>query len=204
MTMVDSKSESVQGKVVLLKEAQAPYERFLRPLSAKKVAGIVVVRDRSGEPGQNMYFVDLSDQSSINVPVVEVFQSKKARNSLFKLPENVEMSVNLYPEVNPWKTVNENKFQLVANIVLSLLELGIISIAVYRLVLFWRYEGLQLSLAQVCLTTELIATLLRLGYTMVDPFWSYRIYHNRASMFLLTLHMPFSLTAGILLTFFCT
>lgn len=202
MSIVTSKSNDVRGKLVLLNEIVAPYEHDLRTHSARGVAGIVVLRDRTGEPGQNMYLLDLSDQNSITVPVVEVFQSKKSKNALVGLQDNTELIVELLPDPNPWKKVNENRFQMGANIFLSLFELAIISIALFRLYQFWSYEGIRPSIAQICLSLELTATLLRLGYTFVDPFWTYRMMHNTASSFLVTIHIPFSLSSAILLSFF--
>jgi hypothetical protein len=204
MTMVTSKSTNLSGKLILLKGIAAPYEKHIRPFCAFDIAGIVILRDRSGEPGQSMFLVDVSDQKDINKPIVEIFQSPKSKNSLYELKDNIELDVSLYPDENGWKRVNENKFQLFANIFLSLFEMVIISICSYRLYQFWTFEGLRPSIGQICLLLELVATLLRFSFTIVDPFWTYRMFHNTANMFLLTIHIPFSLSAGILLTFFCT
>lgn len=148
-----------------------------------------------------MYIVDGTDRRDIVIPVVEIVYPRS--QPLNKLPDGTEVSI--HPGTNRHKKGQDSPFQLVMNLVQSLWELAIISLGLYRVYQFYGVEQLQfLSVAPICCLLEVIAASLRLAYTCVDPFFTYRMLSNPVSLVLITLSIPFSESGGILITFFCT
>ena len=91
------------------------------------------------------------------------------------------------------------------NLVLSFWEMGIIFLGSYRIYQFYALAGLPwLAVAPICCAFEVAAAILRFAYTIVDPFFTYRMMSDSASNIMITISFPFSEAAGILLTLFCT
>lgn len=191
---------NISNKIVVLYNIPAPYEPVLIPICAKKPAAILIVVLSQGVPGQTMFLVDGINQDSINVPIAEVFVSDL---NVLKIP-NSGTNVTLLPQVNQWKVVNDTPTQIIFNVLLSLWEIEIMILIGWRLISFWKIEGIIVfSIAQLCLLLEFLGCALRLAYTLVDPFWTFRILVNTPSQVLFTIDFPFTLSAGILLTFYC-
>lgn len=155
-----------------------------------------------------MYLVRTgSDQSRFTIPVVEVFQEiNKVDNTLSGIvgatPTGIPICI--WPEVNTWKVANDKTaFQVVLNIIHSLTALTIIIIGIYRLNQWWSETGsVWISIGTVCIVLEVISGILRFSYTSVDPFWSFRVLDDTVANILLSAHLPFTFSSGILLTFF--
>lgn len=147
-----------------------------------------------------MHIIDGSDRRDITIPVMEVIYPRSQR--VDDIAEGTYITIN--PSPNRHKEANETPFQLIFNLIQSFWEMAIIVVGLYRVYQFYGLEDMPfLSVAPICCMLEVIAALLRLAYTCVDPFYTYRMLPDKASLLFITLHIPFSETAGILLTFFC-
>lgn len=152
-------------------------------------------------PGFGMYIVDGSNRSDLAIPVLEATYGP--HDNFLKLPEGT--SIQCVPTENLHKKFADTKFQLVMNLVHSFWEMAIAVIAAYRLYQFYfELHSPFFSIAPLCCMLEGMAALIRLAYTVFDPFYTYRVLTYYVSIVLVTLSWPFSEAAGILLTFFCT
>jgi hypothetical protein len=193
-------SNNVAGKIVAKYRNEPPHEPFLRQMQSLGATGVVLLRKLSAHPGFSMYIVDGSNRKDIWIPTVEAtFQTQHIRD----LPSGSPISIK--PGVNEFKKIADTPFQLILNLILSFWEIAIIAIGCYRIWEFYFVGGWAWSsTAPLCCLLEVIGALLRLAYTIVDPFYSYRMLPDNATIILITISFPFSLAAGILLTFFCT
>lgn len=195
-----SNVQNMSNKIVVVYDTYAPYESLLIQVCSLNPLAIVLVQVRSGTPGQGMYRIDGLDQNYINVPVAELYIGATGE---FLIPVN-GTKATLSPQINKWKIVNETPFQIVFNVVLSLWEIEILIMIIWKLLGFWKNQGFKiLSIAQICLSFEFFGTALRLSYTLVDPYFTFRILLNTPSIVLFTINYPFTLSSGILLNFFC-
>jgi len=114
------------------------------------------------------------------------------------------MEVSIYPQENQWKKANDVVgFQIFLDVVHTGLETAILIVGLWRIHQWTTPScGRLLSIGPVCIALEIVAAVLRLVYTVVDPFWTFRIYNAFFGMVMMTISMPFSLSSGILLTFF--
>jgi hypothetical protein len=201
--VLDSAADKV-GKIVFVVDRFAPYDRFiLREIKAGAKA-VVFLRERSGDPGQTMFLVDGSDQKGLTVPCVEIFQSTSVPGSIAKNFPAEGLEVSIWPQENKWKTANDKTaFQVFFNVFNSACELLIISISIIRLSQWFRDpETKILSIGPICITLELVSAVLKLAYTIVDPFWTFRMMPDNAASVMLTVSLPFQFSSGILLAFF--
>lgn len=202
----DAKDKS--GKIVAMINTVAPYQnKILRQIEAGAIA-VVVYRDRGDLPGQGMYYTRIGfDEMRLTVPVVEAFEKFKLPKSLHKFKSRMPASgiqVAILPEENQWKKANDvTAFQVTFNVILSLLEVAIILIAIYRLSLWVRFSASGLvAIGPVCLLLEMISAILRFACTVVDPFLTFRTMPSPFGDILITMFLPFQLASGILLTFY--
>lgn len=174
---------------------------MLRKLASKRPLAVVTVQNAGGEAGGGMYAVDGHERRSINYPVAETYATKKA--NFTAIPDGTFVHIPLDP--NKHKVVNDSPLHPVLMTFFSLWELAIISIGVFRIRQFYYNEHWSLlSIGPLCLLLDLAAAAIRLAHTCIDPFWSQRMMHTAVQSALMTLHFPFSLSSGILLTFYCT
>jgi hypothetical protein len=152
-------------------------------------------------PGAAMYSVDGSDRHLLKIPVFEIVVRRET-HEFFSLPMGSPIAI--HPQPNQFYKVANTKFQLIFNLILSFFEIGIIAVGSYRIYQFWIYGSgkLYISIGPICLSLEIVGAFLRLIYTIVDPFYTYRMLTERASSVLISISWPFTLSAGILLTFF--
>lgn len=205
-------TNSVAGHVILFStDYIPPYEPYLREVSAKGASAAVFMFKSTTylTPGFSMYQVDGQERKSIHIPVFEVVFGLPGTLLLPTLPNGSWISVR--PSYySPWKGVADSPFQLIWNLILSFMEIAIIVIAVLRLRQFYiasEIDGQPLGLfspALLCTSFECVGALLRLAYTCVDPFESYRLLPYSVATIGTTISLPFTLSAGIVLTFFCT
>ena len=195
-----SATEQLSGLILLLKAPSIPYDPHLRQLCPFKPLAIIILRYDKGIPGKAMYFTDGLDRRSIDCIVIEAFMDGTQDAS--KMPDGTSLQIQV--ETNPWKHVKETKFQAIVGSLLSAWEVIIILMGAYRLNQFFMSGATKGSIGPLCLMFEIGAVLVRLAYTLVDPFWTYRMLHTTASNILFTAHYPFGLCSGILLTFYCT
>lgn len=186
---------------IYLGKTLPPHESKIRELQAKGAAAAIFYFVGNFEPGYAMYSVDGTNRSDLWLPVMEAVSPKS--KSLDKLPEGA--FVQCIPTENQHKRVHDTKFQLILNLIQSFWEIAIACLAVLRFYQFYVVAHYPLfSIAPLCCTLEGLGALIRLGYTVVDPFFSYRMIAYQTSMAVITLSWPFSESAGILLTFYCT
>jgi hypothetical protein len=202
--MVLSSSTEKSGKIVVVRDVAAPYDRYiLREIRAGAKA-IVFLRDRTGVPGQTMYLVTGSDQGDLTVPCVEIFQPiSDILDPLAKIIPLEGLEVSIWPERNRWKDANEKTaFQVIFNVVHSFMSFAVMLIGVYRLIQWWTpKDAVWWSIGPVCIILEIIGGAIRMAYTLIDPIWTFRLLPDGASV-LLTLNLPFTFSSGILLSFF--
>jgi len=146
-----------------------------------------------------MYYNDGLDRRGIDCVVLETFMN--GEHDASSIPEGTFLEIEV--EENPWKRVKDTKFQVFASSLLSCWEFCIIVMGFYRLYQFYTSGASIGSIGPLCLLFEIGAVLIRLAYTLVDPFWTYRMLHTTASNIIFTAHYPFGLCSGILLTFYC-
>jgi hypothetical protein len=203
--MVLSSAADKQGKIVCYENIGAPYDKFLLQGIAAGARALVVLRDRTDTPGQGMFYVKLgSDQSRINVPVVEIMQPFENASSIHSNWVGSSLEVSLWPEENEWKKANEKTaFQVVWNVILSGMEVSIIGLSLLRLRAWVVYTEVGLkAIAPVCIILEAISAMIRLAATIVDPFLTFRTMPSPIGELLVTISFPFQFSSGILLTFF--
>lgn len=151
-----------------------------------------------------MYTIDGSNRKELTIPVFETMV-RRSSNPFTTLPPDSEVVMFIQP--NHYISRNKEKFQLFMNLLQTFMEFAIIVVGLYRLRQFFYFSYGQfqfLSIGPVCIALEIIGALLRVACTAVDPFYTYRLMPDQASMILVTISFPFTLSAGILLTFFCT
>jgi hypothetical protein len=113
--------------------------------------------------------------------------------------------ISIVPMVNEHKRALETPFQLVMSCILSIWEAAIIIFGLYRIhQLLLPPDSVYIAAAPICCTLEVIGATLRLIYTCTDPFFSYRILPDPVGQSGISVSFPFSFTAGVLLTFYCT
>lgn len=172
-------------------------------MAPKRPLAVVFVTDGYGMPGNLMYKVDGSNRELIDMPVVEVMVPRGER-ALDALCPRKGSFVNIRFGQNRWKEVNDSKFQLVLNVLLSFWELAIIFVAVWQIRYFLRLPSHNLlSVGPLCLMLEAVGSAIRLAHTCVDPFFTYRIVPETVGKVLTTAHFPFVGSSSILLTLFC-
>lgn len=177
----------------------------MRKAIEKGAIAVVVARDRAGDPGQGMYYQESGDQRDLNIPVIEIYQVvRSSAHALINAvgPDGIEVSI--WPQENQWKKANDNIiFQIVLNVILSGMEVAILVLGILRINRWSSPSCSRLSsIGPVCIMLEMVGALLRLIETVVDPFFTFRIYPATFGLILLTSSFPFLLTSGILLTFF--
>lgn len=190
----------VTGKIAIIKAPLLPYDSHLREICKYKPLAVLILRYNKGVPGNSMYFTDGLDRRNIDCVVIETFIDDSEDAS--KIPRGTFLEIEV--EENAWKAVKETKFQAFASSFLSIWEICIVIVGLHRLQEFWISGASMFSIGPLCLLFEIGAVLIRLAYTLVDPFWTYRMLHTTASNILFTAHYPFGLCSGILLTFYCT
>lgn len=199
-TITWNRNGDMRGKIVL-SPLLSPHETYIREFQRKGASAIVFYRPGAFHPGLSMYFVDASDRRDLAIPTMEATFTKD--KSFLLLPEGA--FIRCLPTENLHKKATETKFQLIMNLIHSFWEMAIIAIAAYRIYQFYVELHVPIySIAPLCCTLEGVAAALRLAYTVVDPFFTYRMLSYDVSIVLVTISWPFSEAAGILLTFFCT
>lgn len=199
--MYPSGNGRVLGNIAMLVDVASPYEPYIRAQKDAGAIAVVIVRNRSGEPGQAMYLVDGHSQADLNIPVVEIFQDPTQPDSLPKMVTDNGMFVHLYPQENKWKKCNESVFQPIFQSILSAMEVFVVLTGLWRLY-EWTSTGQWMTIGVVCVVVEILASFVRLAFTLVDPFFSYRVITANPAQVLLTASFPIEIAAGILLTFF--
>lgn len=151
-----------------------------------------------------MYTIDGSNRKELKIPVFETMV-RSSKSPFVTLPPDTYITMQIQP--NHYISRNKEKFQAFMNVFQTLLEFAIVIVGLYRLRQFFYFSEGQfhfLSIGPVCIVLEIIGALLRVACTSVDPFFTYRLMPNEASLILISVSFPFTLSAGILLTFFCT
>lgn len=203
-TLVKSSSPNIAGNIVLAPELRMPYQKELLRLARAGARAIVTYRDRSDVAGHAMYYLDYGvDERELVIPVVEVYERFKGANSLWRRFDESGVAIRLWPEENMWKKANDaSAFQIVCNVVLSALQMGIIATGAVRL-LSWHHSAAGLyAIGPVCIFLECVASAIRCGATFVDPFLTFRTMPATPGLILITAAFPFQLSCGILLTFY--
>jgi hypothetical protein len=190
----------LQGKIVMAKTALG-HEALARRVSKAGALAVLFIRPGKFPPGFAMYLVDGSERESITIPVMEA--TFPPGMHLDKLVDG--SVIHASPTPNLHKKAADTRFQLVLNFIQSFWELAIMVLGSYRIYQFYFIANMPaFSVAPICCCFEVVAASLRFAYTIVDPFFAYRMLSEVASNTLITISFPFSETAGILLTFFCT
>jgi hypothetical protein len=194
--------------VIIHKQRQMKIEQIMRqlaPLKPKAVIWAVEVRQKDhATPGSLMLMgTDGKDRSSINFPVAEAEYFNP--NNFTLLPEGT--FIEALWEENRWKTTLDTHFQtVIAAIFLSFWEALIIIFGLFRIYQFYLSETnfSIFSIGPLCLLCEVLGCSIRLAHTLGDPFFAERRYPMALQTSLSTIHLPFTFSCGILLTFFCT
>jgi uncharacterized membrane protein len=198
--------DNLFGKISVVIDIPPPHETVIAKSQKEGAIAVLVVRVTSSakEPGSSMYTIDGSDRTLLKIPVFELV-TRKDTDPIVVLPLNSYISI--HPQPNRFMFPARGKFQLAFNLIQSFLELAIIFMGAYRLRQFWHFSSGKfyfMSIGPICIMLEIVGAILRLIYTSVDPFYTYRMLPDKASIVLITISFPFTLNAGILLTFFCT
>jgi hypothetical protein len=196
-----------EGKILLWEEAQPPYDEEIKAAKRKGAIAAVMYRDRAGVPGQGMYYVTGDDQLDLTIPVVEVYQRKAEGSNRLSAaipPNGGSIEIQCWPMTNQWKEANDKAaFQIVWNVILSSLEIGIICLSLLRLDRWFHQPGTSIfSIGPLCIVTELLGAIVRFALTVVDPYFSLRLLPAVPGMILTSASFPFAFASGILLTFF--
>ena len=195
-------TSDVTGRIILVRNADYPYDGLLRRLSPMRPAAVLFVQETVGYPGDGMYAVDGRERKSITIPVAETYASKKVNAST--IPDGTFLE--MYIEYNLYTDIKGSAYFPVMNSLVSIWEWGILILAGYHLYLFSRAQHTfsWLSIGPLCLVLEMIGLAIRFGTTILDPFYSNRLLPVQAMGILISVHMPFLISSGILLTFYCT
>lgn len=175
--------------------------------SAQKAGAVAALFYRVStvdQPGSAMYIVDGSDRRRLKIPVFEAVVLRKD-HPVFDLPDGYE--VRMLPSRNIYFFKGKERFQWVANLVQSFLEMAILTIGFFRVRQFLLFKEIKFtifSIGPICIILDMIGALLRLAYTCVDPFYTFRMIPDRVAIVLVSVSLPFTITAGMLLSFYCT
>ena len=195
-------TNDVEGRIILVHKETYPYDPLLRQLSKLRPAAVLFVQETSGYPGDGMYAVDGKERRSITVPVAESYANKKI--NVTWIPDGTYVEMHL--DYNRYVSIKTSAYFPVMNSLVSLWEWCILLLAAYHLYLFSRVQTSfsWLSIGPLCLILEMCGLAIRFATTIVDPFYSNRLLPSKAMTILYSLHMPFLISSGILLTFYCT
>lgn len=195
--------DDVRGHIAAHVDVPPPHESAIEKAMKEGAVAFLAIRvSRNAKiPGSGMFFVDGSDRTRLTIPCFEIIVQPET-HPIILLPFGSPISI--HPQTNQFLTVAQTKFQLIFNLILSFFELAIVAVGLYRLYQFWIYGNgkVYLGIGPTCIIFEMLGALLRLAYTIVDPFYSYRMIPDRVHIVMITISFPFTLSAGILLTFF--
>jgi len=152
-----------------------------------------------------MYYKPTSsiDENKLTIPVVEVFEIASHKTSLFNNFPATGLQVSIWPQDNPWKRANDKAaYQVTWNVILSGMQIAIIVVSIIRLNQWALSDTGLLAIGPACIILEAISAVLRSACTFVDPFLSFRVIPMPAADIIITVHLPFQLSCGILLTFY--
>lgn len=189
------------GQIIVVRNWVYPYDPVLRELVRLRPKAVLMTQKTSGTPGDGMYSVDGGERRSINYPVAEIYTSKDS--DFADLPDGTYVEIQF--EDNAYKKIKDGLYYPIVNSIMSLWEICIAILGAYRIHQFSLEDAnfSFFSIGPLCLSLEIIAALLRFSHTLVDPFWSARLFPNTAQNVLMTIHLPFLLSSGTLLTFYC-
>lgn len=153
--------------------------------------------------GQGMYCITGEDQSTLTIPVVEVFQAVTAQHQLIDRVAEAPngLAVRIWPETNQWKVTNETSgFHITVMAIHCAMEMAIVIVAGLRL---FRWNGPLLSIGPVCLILLIVSAVVRFAETFLDPALTYRVIAPcELAASLVIAHAPFFFSSGILLCFY--
>jgi hypothetical protein len=201
-------NDDVRGRIAVYLDFSGPHESRIKDAQEAGAVAVFIVRDYKFATGFGMYLVDGSDRTSLSIPVFEgrynnKFQSGDCKTPVVrftKVPHGTAVIIRPLP--NLFKRAADSPFQLILAIILSLWQIFIITFGLFRIYQLCIISQIPFHTSgPICCLLEAIGAAIRLAYTCTDPFWAWRILPDSGSQMLITLSFPFSLTAGILLTF---
>jgi hypothetical protein len=142
------------------------------------------------------------DQNDSDFSFQPICPKTTPKSRINKIPNGAFITIR--PTINRFKLVGDSPYQLIFAIILSVWQTGIILFGMFRIWQIFDYSGGKISIfsaGPVICALEVTGAFIRLIYTCIDPFWAWRIMPDVYSEYLCSLSFPFSLTAGILLTF---
>jgi hypothetical protein len=199
--LADSTMEDLNGKIVF--QEFVGKGNWLAKMKEIQSAGAIAILygTRSLVSGQYGCALTASEPSGqITIPVAEVSQSgfDEIRHAIMN---GAVMEATLTSEGNPWNMLGGIPVIIVFRFIFTTVSVGLIGFALYKLIMFIRYQRAQFNVPQVCLSLEIIANMLRIVYLAVDPFSCFGVYGG-ASNFLTPLSFPFEVATFMLITFY--
>jgi uncharacterized protein with PQ loop repeat len=203
-------NDDVRGHIAIFKDFSGPHEHRIRQAQNSGAVAVFIVRNYKFNTGFGMFLVDGSDRRDIKIPVFEGRYNRAFETGACKTPKGRftllprGSFVSIRPMINKFKAIADSPFQIIFAIILSIWETFIIIFGLYRIHQLYNTAKYPiLTAGPICCILEVVGATIRLAYTCYDPFWAWRILPEIASEYLITASFPFSLTAGILLTFWC-
>lgn len=164
----------IEGFIALVPE---PYDYFdieptFRKVSALRPLGILYQGGGFSTPGATMFLnCDGKDRRSISVPVAETYG-----DHWLDMPDGTYVEV--YFEENLWKGNLDTRWQVVVGALLSFWTWCNVIFGCFRIWQFYMHDPnfSIFAIGPLCLLLEVIASITRGIVTIVDPFWSARLW----------------------------
>jgi hypothetical protein len=200
--LANASFDDLAGKIVYLPKVNA--NDWLRIVTEIQDKGAIAIIYGTGAlvPGQYGCGLTANRPSGIiTIPVSEI-NDDEFEPILEALGNGTIVVATLTSEGSPWiDTIVSAAVIVVFRAILPAACVGLIGYALYKLILFVRFQGSQFNVPQVCLALEIIANLLRLIYLPVDPFACFGVYGQTFS-FITTISFPYEIATFILITFY--
>jgi hypothetical protein len=114
-----------------------------------------------------------------------------------------EIIITIVSDGNPWSDVITSIGPMLTwRVVLGGATVGVMIYALYKLIMFVKYQGSHFNVPQVCLALEIIANIWRIFLFVVDPIGCYQQVPTVFSLFVNVISLPFGTATFVLITFY--
>jgi hypothetical protein len=195
---------NVSGKIGLY-VASHDIAEIIRDVQAAGAIGFILGDVYSAYAGNNdLNYVFPEGRFGINITVVQIGNADLAwMRYLMSIYSNVTVRIGGPAERNEWLIVRSSGWWIAVQVCFSLLSAFNASLALAKLIAFMREQGPQLSVAQMCLTLEWIANVLRLVNYALDPLFLQRgVLDAAGANILYSYHRPFFIASTLLLSLY--
>jgi len=185
--------------VVAISICVDPPHHKAQKLAEYGAVGMVIVQ-YDGQVGSN-YILDDGEHAIPSVSIA-LYDGIRIREHFHgKTTASNITAVLITTDRNPWWHLTEGPAGIIIQIVLISYVLVCIIFALYKLNLFIQYKGIELSVSQVCLSLDIIASILRLIFC-INPFTFHDFWPTIVSTIIGNVSIPVAMAGTLLMTFY--